>query len=325
MRDLIVAVGTRNRSPMLRQTLIGLCQQDAPPAAYEIVVVDNASTDDTRQVIESFRGARVPVRYVYEAVPGLCETRNRAWREATAPLIAYIDDDAIPEPGWIAALLETYASVSPPPASVGGKVTLVWEDGQPAWLHSKMWAIFGHIDYGEDRGPLRPNMPLFGANMSFQTEILRRLNGFNPIFSALTLGEETELFRRLHAQGQLVYYQPRAVIRHMMNTRRHFPQAVIRRYYRMGQSRGIITALHNKPGRVGSLFALAREFIRKRAMVRTGLRLLARRLPLAVPASVFPRCELAAFWGFELLLLRFLASGRLIISEDRRLLNLLTA
>jgi glycosyltransferase involved in cell wall biosynthesis len=114
-----VIIPTRNRAGMLRNTLEALTRQARAPD--EVIVVDNGSADDTRQVIEQFNG-RLPVRYFYEPIPGAGQARNLGIRHATSEILAFTDDDCIPDEDWL-RFIELSFLRDPSIGMVAGKVT----------------------------------------------------------------------------------------------------------------------------------------------------------------------------------------------------------
>ena len=113
---LTVAICTHNRAPYLDKALASLLRQTADAASFEILVVDNASTDDTRSVVERSRALRPDIRYVHEARLGLSHARNRAIAETGTPVIAFLDDDAIASHPW------SSGSCTASPASILGRL-----------------------------------------------------------------------------------------------------------------------------------------------------------------------------------------------------------
>ena len=92
---LSVIVCTFNRASALERCLESLRAQHADPATFEVLVIDNASPDDTRERVERYLNGPLPCRYVFEPVQGLSHARNRGAREAAAPYVTYLDDDAV--------------------------------------------------------------------------------------------------------------------------------------------------------------------------------------------------------------------------------------
>lgn len=213
---LSVVVCTRERPEDLRRCLAALGEQTVGP--LEVVVVDNAPrTPRTRRVAEA-AGAR----YVLEPRPGLNRARNAGLAAAAAGLVAYTDDDAVPEPDWAEAVVRALSD----PALAGVAGTIL-----PLELETEAQRLFERYLGGEagrrDRERRRefalPFPPASagqvgaGANMAFRREALRSVGGFDAAFDAGTAtlsGGDTEMFGRLVAAGCHLAYDPRVRVRH---------------------------------------------------------------------------------------------------------------
>ncbi len=103
--QIAAIICTHNRDHYLGDAIDSLLAQEG--VNYEILVVDNGSTDDTKQVVES-RLSSPHVNYVYEPILGLSVARNRGAKETTSPILAYLDDDAIASPQWLRVLVDAY-------------------------------------------------------------------------------------------------------------------------------------------------------------------------------------------------------------------------
>src|ERR1044071_3533622 len=126
IRPTSVIVCTHNRADLLPRVMNQLLAQDYPPAAFEIIVVDNCSTDHTPQVIERLvTKPGVPVRYIAECCPGITFARNRGAEVARYPYLAYIDDDCSVEPDWLSQLVQGF-DLRDDVVVVGGRVVLDW-------------------------------------------------------------------------------------------------------------------------------------------------------------------------------------------------------
>src|ERR1700690_3305021 len=112
---ITVAVITFNRSSSLRETLAGLVRQNYPAGCWELLVIDNTSTDDTREVVSSFLAATPSPRWILEERAGLDFGRNRAVDEAHGEVIALVDDDILMGPDWLAQLVPPLSAPPPPP------------------------------------------------------------------------------------------------------------------------------------------------------------------------------------------------------------------
>jgi glycosyltransferase involved in cell wall biosynthesis len=217
MIRLSVVVCTHNRAPMLRRALESLSAQTLDPASYEVIVVDNASTDATAQVV---RDCATPfeLRYVREERLGLSRARNAGAAVASAPYVAYLDDDARAESQWLEALLHAFESVVPAPGAVGGRVWLDWEGLPPSWLPQRYWSLYTYVDHGEAGHCLTAGEYLVGANIAFRADVLREQGGFDTRLgrrgTSLLSGEEAALLGRLREQDVPIYYEPKAIVWH---------------------------------------------------------------------------------------------------------------
>ncbi len=135
--DISVVVSTYNRSGELARALDSLMAQETGGLTYEIVVVDNNSTDNTRQVIASYAQRDSRVRYVFEKRQGVAYGRNAGITAAQSNFLAFCDDDVIAAPDWIRQL-HTALLCFPQADFVGGKVLPIWETNPPSWLGEKL-------------------------------------------------------------------------------------------------------------------------------------------------------------------------------------------
>ena len=227
---ITVAICTHNRAGYLAKALDSMRAQTAPPDDFEVVVVDNASTDTTASMVENVRAKIPTLRYVFEGKLGLSHARNRALHEARAEYIAFLDDDAIASPEWVDALLGAFETMQPRPACVGGRIDPIWEGPRPAWLAESLMGYLTVIDWSDTPLVLDPRRQyIAGANMAFITSVLRELGGFHPalgrVGEKLLSGEELYVQNRLSRAGHRLYYDPRAAVGH------HVPAARLTRHW----------------------------------------------------------------------------------------------
>ncbi len=245
MPAVSVVVCTYDRPSSLARTLTSLRRQTFPSARFEVVVVDNGSSAGAARVAgEHDEGPAV--RYVREPRPGLSGARNRGVTETGGELVAFLDDDAVADPGWLEALVGA-ARTGLEVAAVGGPVRLVWPTPRPAWLPPRVDRQLSGLDLGGERRPMvYPEAPI-GTNMCIRREALRAVGGFSPQLgrrgSSLLSNEELELFARLHRRGAMVLYEPAAVVDHHLGPERTSPAWLIRRYFSQGRSTAILERL----------------------------------------------------------------------------------
>lgn len=208
---------THNRASYLGAAIDSLLAQQLG-ANFEVIVVDNASTDSTRQVVEMRTDARL--RYVYEPVTGLSVARNTGANLAQGEILAYLDDDAVASPRWLAELLTAYQS-NDKLAIAGGKVTLLWAAGTvpPRWLSDGLAGNLGAYDLGAELLLIdRPGLTPRGLNYSIRRQFLDQVGGFDPslgrVGKNLLSNEELHMTELALARGWQVAYLPAAHVAH---------------------------------------------------------------------------------------------------------------
>src|SRR4051812_37764690 len=124
-------IPTYNRDAYLGKAIQSLVDQTLATEQYEILVIDNCSTDHTREIVCNEFGHVPNLRYIYEPVQGLNQARNTGWRQARGELVAFLDDDAIANSEWLEKILMVFETVKPIPGCVGGQVEGIWETERP--------------------------------------------------------------------------------------------------------------------------------------------------------------------------------------------------
>lgn len=208
---------THNREEYLGSAIDSLLEQDF--YSYEVIVVDNACSDRTREIVAQ-RLSNPRLNYVYEPILGLSVARNTGAKEALAPLLAYIDDDAVASPSWLKAIYHAFSN-NEKLAIAGGKVTLLLPDGitLPHWLSSEQRANLGAYDLGETIIKINnPNLSPRGLNYSLRRTFLEEIGGFNiklgRIGKNLLSNEELHMTQMALQAGWQVAYLPDAVVAH---------------------------------------------------------------------------------------------------------------
>ncbi len=178
--------------------------------------------------------------------PGLSRARNRAlaWAsELGAGVIAFVDDDAIVEPGWYEALRRHWGEAPPRVACIGGPIRPSYAVAQPVWLSDGIAHALTLLDRGSRTRDLDPaHEAVYGANISFRLGALREVGGFDPSLGhsgeRVFFGEEDAVERELHRRGYTIRYVPDAAVRHVIGPERLTRRSFLRRRYAFGVALG---------------------------------------------------------------------------------------
>jgi glycosyltransferase involved in cell wall biosynthesis len=209
--DMSVIICTLNRCELLQRTLELVGAQVLPPGKrFEVIVVDNNSSDATRQVVRQARQQiPAPVTYVLERCPGLSQARNSGLRRARGDIIVFTDDDMIVPESWLMEILSIF-ELKPAPACVTGPVE-VHKDSHPSLQPEPVRGRRRH------RFPAEPWDVGRGNNMSFQRQVLECAGPFDTRLGAGSVsgsGEDTDMFYRVLKIGGDIVCDPAVGVYH---------------------------------------------------------------------------------------------------------------
>jgi glycosyltransferase involved in cell wall biosynthesis len=239
-----IVIATYNRAADLRETLRSLAGQ-RPDGAWEVIVVDNNSPDDTRQVVEeAARSFPVELRYLFESQQGRSPALNAGIRAARGSIVATTDDDVRVPADWLTRAAEGLDRLGC--EYVGGRVLPIWGAPKPAWIPNrggKQWAVIALLDYGPLAIEFGSRVPL-GVNMAFRREAFDRAGLFDPHTgrkAGTLLGQEVrEWCIRARKAGVRGFYVPDLVLEHIIPADR-LNKAYFRRwFYWRGISRALL-------------------------------------------------------------------------------------
>ncbi len=222
-----VVVPTHNRVASLRRLLAALERCVPPPGGFEVVVVDDGSTDGTHEFLSTAGAA-----HVAQAQAGPAAARNRGWRTSSAPLVAFTDDDCIPDPGWLVEMVRPFDD--PSVVGVGGRI-------QP--LTPSFIATFVQLERQVDHGLVGDGVQaryLVTANAAFRRSAIEAVGGFDERFPS-PAGEDVDLSWRLVAAGGKLVVTPDATVAH---DHRVSLVGVLRTFAKHGRARAALRATH---------------------------------------------------------------------------------
>jgi len=239
-----VIIATYNRADELPKTLESLkgLQVNEP---WEVIVVDNNSTDNTREVVEGVKAFPVPLHYIFEKEQGRSAALNAGIRAAQGEILAVTDDDVRVDPHWLTnserALRELKCDY------VGGKALPIWSGKRPDWLPNrggKHWGVIALLDYGPEPLAFSDQKVPLGVNTVFRRECFDRAGLWDNNIgrkAGTLLGQEVrEWAQRAHAAGLRGFYSPDLVVHHVIPEDRLTKKYFRRWFYWHGISRAIL-------------------------------------------------------------------------------------
>jgi GT2 family glycosyltransferase len=256
-----VVVPTWNRPLGLRRALEGLARQQLPGPEWDVTVVASAGDPAARPVVEAVAGRlAVPVTVADEPEPGASRARNRGV-ETSRRVVAFLDDDCVPEPGWLAAI--TGPVLAGGWAAAGGKVVADPSVARPRWLGDALVAYLAEYDRGPEEHPLAGEDFLLTANAAFDADLLTAAGGFDPLLGPTagrpTVNDDVDVCRKVRAAGGRILYVPAAVVVHELPVARLSPSYLLRRMHAQGRSDWILERRTFGAGRDRGLGAAGRQ------------------------------------------------------------------
>jgi glycosyltransferase involved in cell wall biosynthesis len=254
---LSVVVCTYNRADLLSRLLQSFRTQAFEAQRYEIIVVDNNSTDNTSSVVKEFCCSFSNLRYFLEPQQGLSHARNRGWREARGQYVAFIDDDAQASRDWLETALHCFCRVRPEPLAIGGKILPAYDALKPKWFQDDLEVR----SLGDDPRFLRSGESFSGSNMVFRRDVLENYGGFDVNVGVkgryLSVGEETNLFAQIWQDkpDASFYYSPAMIVYHAVPEYKMTVSYSLKRSFVTGQ----VWMIQNSPNSLfGRIWLFAR-------------------------------------------------------------------
>jgi len=217
-------ISTYNRARFLPGLFDSLKNQTIHPEDFEVIIINNNSTDETEHLSREFlnNSKGIKVSYFTETSQGLSFARNRGIREAAGELITFIDDDALPAKDFLEKTVRFFDE-HPEAGASGGKILLQFIEKKPSWYNRFLSPLLGYFNYGNRTRLFKRNY-FRGSNMTFRKSLFDTFQPFNTRLGRtggiLTGGEEKELFYRLKNNGIQLWYNAEAVVYHLVPAER---------------------------------------------------------------------------------------------------------
>jgi GT2 family glycosyltransferase len=222
---LSVIICTYNRSDCILDALHSLVRQTLSPGLFEILLINNNSTDSTETLCKNFatQAPGLHYRYLVETQQGLSHARNRGIAEAAGSIIVFMDDDATAAPDYLETLLAFFER-TPAAAACGGRIYPRFESRRPRWMSHFLLSLTSSLDLGDKVKIFSRRQFPVGANMAVKQEMFEKYGLFNPDLgrkgNSMDGAEEKDFFYRLMSAGEKIYYTPNAVVHHYVPDRR---------------------------------------------------------------------------------------------------------
>lgn len=233
--DISVVVCTRNRANYLPQMLQSIQELKSDGIHWEVIFVNNGSSDNTHQLLEEFvSSSSISAKLILESKVGLSNARNAGWKAASGTIVSFTDDDCYPDSEWLTKIYR--AMYEKNVDYVGGRVLLYDQNDAPITIQTSEVPLLlrksSHIESGH----------IIGANFSCKATVLTAVDGFDSRLGAgsrLNAGEDTDLLIRASLQGFEGYYDPAIVVYH--HHRRRLDKDVRKLYAGYARGRGALS------------------------------------------------------------------------------------
>ncbi len=222
--QISVVICTYNRAAYIYEAMDSLYQQTLPRESYEVIIVNNNSSDNTELVCHSFIGSHNDAQFYYfnEPQQGASFARNTGAHHAQSPLLCFMDDDAVAEKDYLERIVRFFEEYKDA-GGLGGRIIPRYIPSEPVWMSHYVSSLVGHFHYSEEVSAFKPGKYPLESNMIIRKQDFDAINGFNSALPGVvgTLrigGEGKDFFFRLQALGRKIYYDPAIRVHHVVET-----------------------------------------------------------------------------------------------------------
>lgn len=242
-----VILCTYNRDKYIYNVLKSIAENKCPVDRYEIVLVNNNSTDQTEAECNRFAAdyPNVRFRYFVERNQGLSYARNRGITEATGDLLVYVDDDALVNDTYLQTYLDFFAQ-HPEIDAAGGPILPEYETEEPAWMSTfTRQLITGKLYLGDKQREFPSQAFPGGGNAAYRKSVFDKVGLFNVELGrkgdSLVGAEEKDIFDKMTTLGMRFFYLPSAILYHLIPPKKLTKEYFEKLTYSIGKSERIRT------------------------------------------------------------------------------------
>ena len=217
--NISVVICTFNREKFIGEALESLARQNLSLNKFEIIIVNNNSSDNTENICKDFiiGYPNIDIKYTVETNQGLSFARNRGIAESKYDIITYIDDDAYAKPDFL-QLIYNYFNEHPDTAGIGGKVTPRYEIEEPKWMNKYLYGFVTKVDIGDTLRPFKGKAYPAGCNMTYRKDLLKQVGGFNNKLK--WRADDKYVYYKVREISDNIIYLPMLEVEHTIDTYR---------------------------------------------------------------------------------------------------------
>ena len=239
--QISVVICTYNRAAYIYDAMESLVQQSLDKNAYEVIIVNNNSTDHTATICQDYLAAHPDYHFQYlnEPKQGASFARNTGAALAKGALLCFMDDDAVAGKDYLARIVQFFEDHADA-GGLGGKIIPKYIPAEPAWMSYYVSSMVGNFDYSPSVAVFSPNRYPLESNMIIRKKDFDAISGFNTALPGVvgTLrigGEGKDFFMRLKALGRVIYYDPAIAVQHVVEVAKLTPEYLYRVASGMGR------------------------------------------------------------------------------------------
>ena len=224
--QLSIVICSYNRADYISDALDSLYMQTARLNAFEAIIVDNNSTDNTAEVFSQWRAAHTDGSFTYitETNQGASFARNTGAAVSKGQWLCFMDDDAVATPNYVETILK-HIETKPDAVGFGGRIIPKYIPAEPKWMSYYVSSLVGNFDYAPTACAFENGKYPLESNMIVKKDVYEAIGGFNTALPGVvgTLrigGEGKELFYKILALGHTIYYDPAICVHHVVEVKK---------------------------------------------------------------------------------------------------------